>query len=555
MRGKMIMIDNLLLLFVLQTRPMTVRPAVDIESQRIILSKKPIVGETIITFYEVIPKTSKNDLTVIFYGFRGIRPISKDTVFHYNARQGQSKKFSIEVEYFSTPAVFGVRIPQAYTKLSLTRYLLSAETGEYGSPKEIQFNPPVKYRFNPELRIFEQEVLNFKEDRWHRNSAIIDTIKTVIPEISDSLALLLYSDISKVVYPPEISKWLNQVEYLLERGWQKYSTESQRIEFLNRLRAENEQRNEENRRKDEANRKRLEQERLRIQKTQTLRWLLSWLIPVTLLVLVLVVLLVIRSKKRSKVVTSRGFDRTITYAIYILTIGIALYFAWPYLSLKNIQIIKKRQEIPSDIKRKSDLKVHKVAVLRVVEPPQAIIDQLFLEFEKAGLTPEYVTDHIRFISARGSYYENEEGKLILEACFKWVTDHDWVDEVNNGEGVQFKVFYEYFVDPLKLSRMIYGPRSGHSRSPTPPSPIGKFYLRPIKNTISKKEARRKLFKYLPDEEKFFDIYVELNIPSEPSHFGNLLYLVGRYRPYMAHSLVIKVDLETGEVIGKNIIPN
>jgi hypothetical protein len=55
---------------------MTVRPAVDIESQKITLSKKPIVGEKVIAFYEVIPKNSNNDLTVIFHGFRGIRLIS-----------------------------------------------------------------------------------------------------------------------------------------------------------------------------------------------------------------------------------------------------------------------------------------------------------------------------------------------------------------------------------------------------------------------------------------------------------------------------------------------
>lgn len=547
------MISGLVLLFILQTPPMTVRPAVDIESQKITLSKKPILGERVTAFYEVIPKNSKNDLTVIFHAFRGIRPISKDTVFHYDARQGQLKKFSIELEYFSTPAVFGVKIPQAYTGLFLTRYLLNAETGEYGSIKEIQFNPPARYRFNPELRIFEQEVLNFKENRWYRNGAIIDTIKTIIPEISDSLALLLYSDIIKVVYPPEMSKWLNQAEYLFERGWQKYSSESERIGFLNQLRTENEQKNEENRRKDETNRKRLEQERLRTQKTQTLKWLLSWLTPVTLLVLVLVVLLIIRGKKRSKVVTSRVFDRVITYAIYILVIGIASYFAWPYLSFKNIQIIRKRQEILSEIKRNSDLPIHKVAELRVVEPPQAIIGQLYLEFGKAGLTSEYVRNHIKFISACGSYYENKEGKIMLEACFKWVTGYDWVDEVNNGEGVQFKVFYEYFTDPIELGRMIYGPGSGHSGSPTPP--IRKFYLRSIKNIISKKEARRKLFKYLPDEEQFFDIYVELKIDVETTHFGDFCYLVGRYRPYMAHSLGIKVDLETGEVIDRTIISN
>ncbi len=547
------MISGLVLLFILQNPPMTVRPAVDIESQKITLSKKPIVGEKVIAFYEVIPKNSNNDLTVIFHGFRGIRLISNDTVFHYDARQGRSKKFSVEIEYFSTPAVFGVKIPQAYTGLSLTRYLLNAETGEYASIKEIQFNPPVRYRFNPELKIFEQEVLNFKENRWFRNGAIIDTIRTIIPEISDSLALLLYSDISKVVYPPEMSKWLDQVEYLLERGWQKYSSESERIGFLNQLRTENEQKNEENRRKDETNRKRLEQERLRIQKIQTLKWLLSWLIPVILLVLVLVALLIIRGKKRSKVVTSRVFDRIITYVVYISVIGIALYFTWPYLSFKNIQIIRKRQEILSEIKRDSDLSVHKVAEVRVVEPPEAIIDQLYLEFGKTGLTSEYVRNHIKFISARGSYYKNKEGKVMLVACFKWVTGYDWVDEMNSGEDVRFKVFYEYFTDPIKLGRMIYGPRSGHSGSPTPP--IRKFYLRPIKSIISKKEARKKLFKYLPDEEQFFDIYVELKIDGETTHFGDLCYLVGRYRPYMAHSLGIKVDLETGEVIDRTIIPN
>jgi hypothetical protein len=199
-------------------------------------------------------------------------------------------------------------------------------TGEYGSLEEIQENPPLEYRFNPNSRCFESKVVSFEKNRWHRNRGIIDTVKSILPELSDSMALVLYSDVHKVTYPLEVLKWTDMAVYLLDHGWRHYSDGTYRDQFLNQLRLATEARNK------ELHRKR-KQEQERIRKAESMRWLLSWLIPVGVLGSLLVILLIVRQRISSRLVTSHRVDRIITYFIYLLAIGIALYFAWSYLGL------------------------------------------------------------------------------------------------------------------------------------------------------------------------------------------------------------------------------
>lgn len=353
------MIVSFILLFVLQTpSTATTRPVVEIESHKLSLRNKPQLGSQVTAVYEVTPRISKKDLTVVFYGFRGVKPVNKNTVFHFDAKKGIPRKFTIDVEYFSTPATFWAGIRGAYNPLAVTRYLINAQTGEYGTMKEIQFQTPIEYRFNPHSLKFEQDVFHFENERWNKNREIIDTITTIAPKLSDSLALLLYSEIHNMIYPEGISKWPEKVRYLVEQGWQGYTKEVDRQEFLMKLKAENEAAEAAN----EEKRKKLELEAQAGQRSRTVKWLLSWLIPTILLSFLLIGLLAVRARRRSKAVTSKQFDKIITYSIYVTVIGFAVYLAWPYLGLKSqaprkiSKIYLKQNRKVEDRKILSDIK-------------------------------------------------------------------------------------------------------------------------------------------------------------------------------------------------------
>lgn len=262
---------------------------------------------------------------VVFFGFEGVRPVSQDTVFHYDAVEGVSRKFKIQVEYFSTPATFVVA-HRGHMPLTFTRYLLNARTGEYGSLEEIRENPPLEYRFNPESRCFEAKVVNFEKNRWQKNRDIIETVRSIIPQISDSMALVLYSDQGKVTRPWYVSTWQGMVMHLLKNGYMQCSNETERERFLDQLRLKTEAKN-----RDILRMRREAAERRK--RAERVRWLLSWLIPLTILVTLLAILLILRRRISSRVVTSHRADRVITYLVYLLAIGIALYFAWPYLGI------------------------------------------------------------------------------------------------------------------------------------------------------------------------------------------------------------------------------
>jgi hypothetical protein len=546
------MLITLILLFA-STIPSTStsRPIVEIDSHSVLFDKQPKLGSSVKIIYKVTPKESKENIRVVFRYFTGVKPIKGDTVLFCNTQKGVSKKFIIEVKYFSTPASF--RADFGGNIIDVIRYQLNAKSGEFGSMKDIQICRPIEYLFNPNTREFDKEMYNFENGRWQKNRGIIDTIRALEPKLTDSMSLVLYADLMKVTFPSSVgTNWKNKVKYLITEGWQKYTEESDRIKFLKFLSIDNEMFIKAKRNLDKLNQNRLKQEMAKLKKAHELKWFMWWVIPAIILGMLLIVLLFIRSKKQGRAVTSKRFDKIIAYAIYILIIGIALYFAWPYLRLTNTQPYIQEEKIPDRLDQDNDANIRKDTIPRLPEvPSQVIIDRIYSEFEKAGLSPSYSKDHIKLISTR--VLNNNS----LEITLKWITGYNWIDEKNAGEGILIKMLYEYSSDPPILGNMVRKPISGHCRFDFDPrDPYHrdtKFYLRPIKETISEKEARKKLFSGLSDNEKFFDIYIELNLLEEAASIGKFIYLVGKYNPRMACSYGIKVDLETGRVFNGVII--
>jgi hypothetical protein len=329
-------------------REIAVKSIFVVENQKLTLSQRAQLHKEVTAIYEITPRTTSKGLSVLFYNFAGIEVVSKDTIFTFNADSGVTRRFTVKLKYNSTPATFWVRVSDhivVYTgdnRIALTRYLLNIKTGEYGSMKEIQYNRTLEYCFNPHLKKFEQEVFSFEKDRWQRNRAIIDTLKG-IADISDSLALLLYSEIPKVIYPPKIVAWIQQARYLLKEGWQEYESASERQVFLEQL----SQRNVEYIEK-------LEKEKIEAQRVDKIKWTMSWLLPVVALVGLVVLLLMVRSRRKSAAITSAVFDRIIAAIVLILVVGLIVYLAWPRLSVREEMSRRGKQEYERVMKEQTE---------------------------------------------------------------------------------------------------------------------------------------------------------------------------------------------------------
>jgi hypothetical protein len=184
---------------------------------------------------------------------------------------------------------------------------------------------------------------------------------------------------------------------------------------------------------------------------------------------------------------------------------------------------------------------------KILQTPQSIINQIYKEFSKAGLPSKYARDNVKIVSSRAirspEYFSyDEKDRVIVEAIFKWTTGYDWVDEMNNGEGAEFSVIYEYFADSLELGRALGKPGTRAIQRGWVEITPRYYRLRPIKQLISKQKAWRKLFNALINEEKFSKIYIKFNIPEAPNDPNHFILLAGAYGPHE-----IWVDLETAEV--------
>jgi hypothetical protein len=315
------------LLLLIFPSSMRVPFVVDVESKFVTLSARPVQGDTVTAVFEVIPKEAKENLKIIFYGFEGTKPTTADTVFPYDAQMGEKSTFSIDIVYLSTPALFKAKVTNSKGRpngLDVYRYMVDAKTKEYGTRKEIQIQRPIEYRFNTGKRYFEREILRFENDRWTKNRAIIDSIQKLDEKIPDSLALVLYEDIPKVIYPKRINSLLEKAEYLLQEGWSGDLSESDRkvlIEGLNQRILEEEQR--------------VAREKERHRNKESFLKCLFWIIPVIGLLMILVPLFRFRKRFFLRSITPTAFDRIVRYAIYLFVIGAAIYFAYPYLPLNK----------------------------------------------------------------------------------------------------------------------------------------------------------------------------------------------------------------------------
>ncbi len=510
---------------ILTANTYTGRPPVKIDNHSIVFDRQPRLGSPVRIIYSVTPAETKEKIHVIFRNFNSIRLINGDTDFFCNAQKGVKKTFMIEVEFLSTPVSFSVDFGD--NRIEIFRYLLNIKTGVFGSMKDIQMYRPLEYCFNPVKRIFEEEIYNFENNRLWKNRGIIDTIRSFEPELSDSLALVLYADIAKATFPLSINNnWIDRTKYLLSEGWKNYSEASERIKFIEDLNTNNEMIIQAKAVSDYINQKRLMQEAIKLRKERKLKWLMSWIVPAVVLSILVIILLIIRSKKQSTIVTSKLFDRIVCYAIYAFCILFALYATWPYLLRNHIHIYLEEQEtvFPPELK---DINLNEDTLLHFHGiSTQPIINLSYAKFDSMGLPLSYSQNHIKLVSCRIS------SKNRLEAVFKWITGNEWIDKRKDGECVQFRVVFEYFQDSSKLGKII-GPLLIEHMNPMidyycERVPKRKYYLRPLKNIISENEARKKLFSALPNEERFFDIYAEVNLPMEAySDFGHLIYLVGR----------------------------
>ncbi|UCG30292.1 MAG: hypothetical protein JSV53_12485, partial [candidate division WOR-3 bacterium] len=297
---------------------------VEIENHQITLDQRPKRDSIVTALYEIALKKARDNVEIVFFGFKGVRPVDCDTVFRFNARETQRRRFAVRLVYSSTPATFSVKITGTRYQVSMVRYLLDASTGEYGSLKEIQYEPPVEYRFDPNLRKFDEYVLKFEKDRWQMNRAIIDAIKRIVPVLGDSMCLVLHADVHRTVYPSTIRMYDDMVTYLLENGWAKHTDETSRARFLDELTAENTA-------VKENERQRLADELAAARKAESRQWLLAWLVPASTLAVLLIVLLVLRGRVQSPLITTHRFDVILCYALYAVIVGLAVYFAWPFL--------------------------------------------------------------------------------------------------------------------------------------------------------------------------------------------------------------------------------
>lgn len=503
-------------------------------AQDIHFNIRPVRGEKVLMTYEITPKEDLDSIRIEFHNFQGIEPAGGDTLQSFNARAGDPAKFVLSLRYVNTPASFDVvlRRNKYYGRLvtQFTRYQINAVTGAYGSMKEIQFRRPVEYRFNPNSRKFEQEIYGFEPSRWQKNREIIDTLRTMAFDLSDSLCLVLFADAFRIPWRVPFRTWQDKANFLLDQGWAHNKTAAERDAFVKYL-------------VDKMETERVQQEK-KEEQTRILRqrkWLLSWVIPTAILVVILGALLYYNHRKKTKKVTPKIFDRIITYLIYAFVIGAAFYVARPYLF---VRIEREKYAHPPPVPQAKP--IGKPVESKYLPASEEIIKQLYLKFIEAGLDSEYAYEHLQVVKARSvkgpitfTNYPRWEAILtvasVIEGLFKLSTGIDWIDSLNVEDGMYIFVTYEFDVVHKKLVRFI---RFTTDKENQGDHIITAYYLKPIQNLIPYNEARKKVFDQLTDEERVPRFYIKLDLIRKPDARGNYIFLCGAG---------YKVDLETGAI--------
>lgn len=503
--------------------------------QRIYFDRTPIRGKHLMMTYEVIPREQLDSVRVVFRSFKGITLLSSDTVFHFNARPGVALKFQLNVRFNDEKISFVSDIRCKRYKgmigLRFIRYLIDDRTGAYGSMKEIQVQRPALYRFDPRRRKFVQEIYGFEADHRKRNQEIIDTLAILTPGLSDSLYLSLYADAFRIPGLATYRNWVENAQSLLDRGWDTLKTRTQQ-DALIRIIAD-QMLGEQIRR---------EKEERMILARQRMSWLMSWMIPAILLVIVVVILLYLNRRIKTKKITSTLFDRIITYLIYAFIISSAFYFARPYLYLR---IVREKSHKPA-------VAPQQASVGRNIEPEKRPVIEdlnglLYARCIEAGLDFEYAYGHFKIISPvlicpYVIVLHNRQKTVIrvdtlVKAWLKLDTGIDWIESLNDSEGVYIWVAFEYETARKRLGRY-FEFSSGDKYQRVDIIDTSEFYLKPLKGLIPYDEARKKIFAQVPEEGFVQKFSVILNAAKEQNAPGNYIFLTGGgYR----------VDLETGEV--------
>jgi hypothetical protein len=510
-------------------------------TQRIYFNNRPVRGEKTLMTYEILPKEYMDSIWVEFHDFQGIQPLSDDTILRFDARPGVTAKFYLNLRFYDTPAFFEVAIHRNNTygqiNTRFTRYLMDVYTGAYGSLKEIQFRRPVEYRFNPNSRKFEQEIYGFEPNRWQKNREIIDTLRTMASNLSDSICLILFADAFKILWRVPFRTWQDKANFLLEQGWVRNKTGAERDTFVINLVA-----------KMGAERIQQEKTEEHMQILSQRREVLSWVKPTAILVVILGALLYYNARKKSRKVTPKIFDRIITYLIYAFVIGAAFYIARPYLFVRI-----EREKYTPPAMRHTNLK-SKPVESKYLPASEEVIKQLYMKFSEAGLDSEYAYEHLHIVQVNQvkgpitfTDYPRWEARLtvasVVEGLFKLTTDVDWIDNLNDNEGLYVFVVYEFDVVHKKLGRFI---RFTTDRQNHRDYIITPYSLKPIKNLISYDDARKKIFDQLTDEERVPYFSIRLDLTKKPDPRGNYIFLCGAG---------YKVDLETGTIEKETITIN
>jgi len=501
-------------------------------AQQISFNIRPIHDEKVLMTYEIIPKENMDSVLVEFRNFKGITPLGSETLRHFNARAGKPTKFILILRFTDTPASFEVVIKHNKYSSSyntrFTRYLMNAKTGSYSSMKEIQYQRPIEYRFNPYVRKFEQEIYGFEPNRWQKNREIIDTVKTMASNLPDSLCLTLFADAFRIPWRVPFRTWQDKANFLLEQGWVRNKTGAERDAFVINLAD-----------KMEAERVQQEKNEEQMRILRQRREMLSWVIPTAILVVILGALLYYNARKNTRKVTPKIFDRIITYLIYAFVIGAAFYVARPYLF---VRIEREKYAHPSPVPQTKP--ISKPIESKYLPASEDIIKQLYMKSIESGLDSEYAYEHLQIVKARSvkgpitfTNYPRWESSLtvasVIEGLFKLTTGIDWIDNLNNQEGIYIFVTYEYDVVHKKLGRFI---RFTTDRENNRGYIITPCFLKPIKNLITYNEARKMIFDQLGEEDHVPFFSIKLDLTEKPDAQGKYIFLCGAG---------YKVDLETG----------
>ncbi len=157
-------------------------------------------------------------------------------IINYDMKKGETRQFKAKMVIKKAKERIGIgggivttKGPQFAQGANIEMFLVNPATGQYGTRVEYEGKLSVEYRYDPLVGTFtcspSQNPAPVQE-----NLRIITMIKGLEPSLSDSLALILYSEQYRVGVPKDVAKWdsVNQrwidkevFKFYLNDGWLK----------------------------------------------------------------------------------------------------------------------------------------------------------------------------------------------------------------------------------------------------------------------------------------------------------------------------------------------